>query len=251
MNSSIQLIKFANLALALIPVLVVVGIFYKWALNFRNVLYAVFRMVVQLLLIGYFLIYIFESNSPWIVILILAVMVFASSWISLTSIKAKRKVFYKRALFSITVGGGTTLFLITQGVLDLHPWYWPRYMIPLAGMIFANAMNSVSLAAERLEAELARNVHYEKARSIALRASLIPITNSLFAVGLVSLPGMMTGQIIAGQIPVEAVKYQIMVMFMLAGGTSMGAILMALLVFRRLFNTRHQLRARLIRRHAR
>ena len=86
MNNSIQLIKFTNLALALIPVLVVVGIFYKWALNFRNALYAVFRMVVQLLLIGHFLIYIFESNSPWIVILILAVMVFASSWTSLHSI---------------------------------------------------------------------------------------------------------------------------------------------------------------------
>jgi putative ABC transport system permease protein len=119
-------------------------------------------MVVQLLLIGYFLIYIFESNSPWIVILSMAVMVFASSWISLNTIKAKRKVFYKRALFSITVGGGTTLLLITQGVLNLHPWYWPRYMIPLAGMIFANAMNSVSLAAERLEAECEEVIRFNK-----------------------------------------------------------------------------------------
>jgi putative ABC transport system permease protein len=229
MNNSIQLIKFTNLALALIPVLVVVGIFYKWALNFRNALYAVFRMVVQLLLIGYFLIYIFESNSPWIVILILAVMVFASSWISLHSIKAKRKVFYKRALFSIAVGGGTTLLLITQGVLDLHPWYWPRYMIPLAGMIFATAMNSVSLAAERLEAELARNVHYEEARSIAFRASLIPITNSLFAVGLVSLPGMMTGQILSGISPLIAVRYQIMVMCMIFGSAGISSACFLLL----------------------
>jgi putative ABC transport system permease protein len=223
MNSSIQLIKFANLALAFIPVLVVVGIFYKWSLNFRNALYAIFRMVVQLLLIGYFLIYIFESNNPWMVILTLSVMVFASSWISLHSIKAKRKVFYKRALFSITVGGGITLLLITQGVLDLHPWYWPRYMIPLAGMIFANAMNSVSLAAERLEAEVARNVYYEEARSIALRASLIPITNSLFAVGLVSLPGMMTGQILTGISPLIAVRYQIMVMCMIFGSAGISS----------------------------
>jgi putative ABC transport system permease protein len=229
MNSSIQLIKFTNLALAFIPVLVVVGIFYKWALNFRNALYAIFRMVVQLLLIGYFLIYIFESNSPWIVILILAVMVFASSWISLHAIKAKRKVFYKRVLFSITVGGGTTLLLITQGVLDLHPWYWPRYMIPLAGMIFANAMNSVSLAAERFEAELARNVHYEEARSIAFRASLIPITNSLFAVGLVSLPGMMTGQILSGISPLIAVRYQIMVMCMIFGSAGISSACFLLL----------------------
>jgi putative ABC transport system permease protein len=223
MNSSIQLIKFTNLALAVIPVLVVVGILYKWALNYRNAVYAVFRMLVQLLLIGYFLIYIFESNSPWIIMLILAIMVCASSWISLQSIKAKRKMFYKKALLSITIGGGTTLFLITQGVLDLHPWYLPRYMIPLAGMIFANAMNSVSLAAERLEAELARNVHYEKARGIALRASLIPITNSLFAVGLVSLPGMMTGQILSGISPLIAVRYQIMVMCMIFGSAGLSS----------------------------
>jgi len=215
MNSSIQLIKFTNLALAFIPVLAVVGIFYKWSLNFRNALYAIFRMVIQLLLIGYFLIYIFESNSAWIVIIILAVMVLASSWIALHTIKTKRKELYKRTLLSITIGGVTTLLLITQGVLDLHPWFWPQYMIPLAGMIFANAMNSVSLAAERLDAEIARDVHYEEARSIALRASLIPITNSLFAVGLVSLPGMMTGQILSGISPLIAVRYQIMVMCMI------------------------------------
>jgi len=215
MNSSIQLIKFTNLALAFIPVLAVVGIYYKWSLNFRNALYAIFRMVIQLLLIGYFLIYIFESNSAWIVIIILAVMVLASSWIALHTIKAKRKELYKRTLLSITIGGVTTLLLITQGVLDLHPWFWPQYMIPLAGMIFANAMNSVSLAAERLDAEIARDVHYEEARSIALRASLIPITNSLFAVGLVSLPGMMTGQILSGISPLIAVRYQIMVMCMI------------------------------------
>lgn len=223
MNSSIQLINFTNLALAFIPVLVVVGILYKWNLNYRNAVYAIFRMLVQLLLIGYFLIYIFESNNPWIIMLILAIMVCASSWISLHSIKAKRKMFYKKALLSITIGGGTTLFLITQGVLDLHPWYLPRYMIPLAGMIFANAMNSVSLAAERLEAELARNVHYEKACGIALRASLIPITNSLFAVGLVSLPGMMTGQILSGISPLIAVRYQIMVMCMIFGSAGLSS----------------------------
>lgn len=107
-----------------------------------------------------------------------------------------------------------TLLLITQGVLDLSPWYWPRYLIPLAGMIFANAMNSVSLAAERLTAEIDRDVPYEQARSIALRASLIPKTNALLAVGLVSLPGMMTGQILSGISPLIAVRYQIMVMCM-------------------------------------
>ena len=88
-------------------------------------------------------------------------------------------------------------------------------MIPIAGMVFASSMNGVSLAAERLKAELDRNISYDKAKSIALKASLIPITNSLFAVGLVSLPGMMTGQILSGISPHIAIRYQIMVMCMI------------------------------------
>lgn len=227
MINSIQVIPFANLALAFIPVLAVIGILYKWSLDYRSSLYAVSRMLVQLLLVGYFLTYLFESDSAWIVIAVLAIMVLASSWIALRTIKTRRRILYKKALYSITIGGGIVLLLISQVVLELHPWYWPRYLIPLAGMIFANAMNSVSLAAERLEAEIKRDVQYGEARGIALRAGLIPITNSLFAVGLVSLPGMMTGQILSGISPLIAVRYQIMVMCMVfsAAGISTACFL--------------------------
>ena len=214
MSNSVQIIPFTNLALAFIPVFVVAGILYKWTADGHNTLYAVFRMLVQLLLIGYFLIFIFESDSGWVVMGVLVVMLCTSSWIALRTIKSRRLLLYKKAFYAITLGGGITLLLITQGVLDLDPWYSPRYLIPLAGMIFANAMNSVSLAAERLTAEMDRDVQYEQARNIAFRASLIPITNSLFAVGLVSLPGMMTGQILSGISPLIAVRYQIMVMCM-------------------------------------
>ena len=96
-------------------------------------------------------------------------------------------------------------------------------MIPLGGMIFANCMNSISLAAERLESELKQGQPYEKAKVIALRTSLIPITNMLLAVGLVSLPGMMTGQILSGVSPLIAVRYQIMVMCMIFGSSGISA----------------------------
>jgi putative ABC transport system permease protein len=214
MSNSVQIIPFTNLALAFIPVFVVAGILYKWTADGHNTLYAVFRMLIQLLLIGYFLIFIFESDSAWVVMGVLVVMLCTSSWIALRTIKSHRLLLYKKAFYAITLGGGITLLLITQGVLDLDPWYSPRYLIPLAGMIFANAMNSVSLAAERLTAEMDRDVQYAQARNIAFRASLIPITNSLFAVGLVSLPGMMTGQILSGISPLIAARYQIMVMCM-------------------------------------
>lgn len=221
-NDSIQIIPFTNLALAFIPAFVVVGILYKWSSGHRNAIYAISRMLLQLLLIGYFLAYLFDSDSALVVIVVLGVMVFASSWIALRTIKARR-LLYLKALCSIILGGGTTLLLVSQGVLNLHPWYCPTYLIPLAGMIFANAMNSVSLAADRLEAEITRKIHYEQARNIAFKASLIPITNSLFAVGLVSLPGMMTGQILSGVSPLIATRYQIMVMCMVFGSAGISS----------------------------
>jgi putative ABC transport system permease protein len=182
------------------------------------------------MIIGYFLSYIFASDSAAVVVLILAVMVFSSSWIALGTIKLDRLTLYKYACISIAFGGGLTLALITQGVLTLDPWYTPQSMIPIAGMIFANAMNSVSLAAERLDAEIGRNVAYDDARKIALQSSLIPVINSLFAVGLVSLPGMMTGQILSGVSPLIAVRYQIMVMCMVFGASGIATAYFLVLV---------------------
>ena len=219
MNNAIQTIPLINLAIAFVPVMVGLVILFKWSLNSNRAIYAVARMLLQLLLIGYFLTYIFGSESAGIVIVILAVMVFSSSWIALGTVPDKRKTLYKLALISITVGGGMTLLLVTQGVLNLQPWYLPRFMIPIAGMIFANSMNSVSLAAERFTAEIQRGGSYKESRNTALQASLIPVINSLFAVGLVSLPGMMTGQILSGVSPLIAVRYQIMVMCMIFGSS--------------------------------
>ncbi|VAX28349.1 Probable iron export permease protein FetB [hydrothermal vent metagenome] len=230
MNNGIQLIPFLNLALAFIPAGVVVIIFLKWSLDFRESLHAITRMLAQLLLVGYFLAFIFDSDSALIVLGVLTVMVFASSWIALRTIKLERKNLFFKAFFAIFLGGSLTLLLVSQGVLNLNPWYSPRYLIPLAGMIFSQAMNSVSLAAERMRAESGRGLDYEKARGIALRASLIPITNSLFAVGLVSLPGMMTGQILSGISPLIAVRYQIMVMCMVYGASGMASALFLTLI---------------------
>ena len=230
MNNSIQTIPLVNLAFAFIPVFIVVGILYRWSLGYGNALYAASRMLVQLLLIGYFLAFIFESDSSWLVLAVLAVMVFAASWIALGTVKERQRPLYSKALCAIAFSGGLTLLLVTQGVLGLQPWYRPSYFIPLAGMIFANSMNSVSLAAERLEAEIGRGMNYNEARNTAFRASLIPITNTLFAVGLVALPGMMTGQILSGVSPLIAARYQIMVMCMIFGSAGISSALFLILI---------------------
>ena len=219
MNNTLQAIPLINLSMAFLPALISIYILFRWSLNAGNAVYALLRMLVQLLLIGYFLTYIFESDSSGIVLLILAVMVIASSWIALGTVPGKRTMLYKYALSSIFFGGGVVLILITQIVLNLEPWYSPQTMIPIAGMIFANSMTSVSLAVERMNAEMSRDVPYHEARRIALQSSLIPVINSLFAVGLVSLPGMMTGQILSGVSPLIAARYQIVVMCMILGSS--------------------------------
>ena len=223
MKSTLHMIPFANLLLAFIPVAAVVGVLYVWSLKSRTALYAVARMLGQLLLIGYILTFIFESNRASIVIVVLSIMLLAASWIALRPIRIKSKEVYAKALVSITVGGLTTLVLITQGVLGLETWYQPDFVIPLAGMIFANSMNTISLAAERFEAETQRGVQYIEARQVALKASLIPRINSFFAVGLVSFPGMMTGQILSGIAPLIAARYQIMVMCMIFGSAGISS----------------------------
>lgn len=221
MNDTIQVIAPLNLALAFVPVLLVIAILWKWSLQAGNAVYAIFRMLIQLLLVGYILTTIFAAEQAWIVVAVMLVMVIAASWIALGTVKQKRKQLYLQGFVSIGLGGGLTLLLVTQLVISLDPWFEPRYMIPLAGMIFANSMNSISLAAERLAAELSRDIEFTRARNEAFQAAFIPTINSMLAVGLVSLPGMMTGQILSGVSPIVAAHYQIVVMCMIFGSAGL------------------------------
>ena len=223
MLASIQIIPLSDLAIAFIPVAVVVLILYRWSLGGRFAMYALARMLLQLLAIGYVLTYIFRADQPWIVLVVLVTMLGAASWIALRPLQVKGLSLYSKALASITVGGVLTLLLVTQAVLKIDPWFAPSNMIPLAGMIFATAMNTISIAAERFQAEKLRGTAYEEARSTAIRAALIPLVNSLLAVGLVSLPGMMTGQILSGVDPLIAARYQIVVMCMIFGSSGISS----------------------------
>ena len=215
MSSSVVTLSLVQLAFAFIPVGLTVLILMKWSMSAGNVLYALARMLVQLLLIGYVLAWIFDAESGWLILLVLLIMVTASSWIALRTVPQQRWQLLAASLVGIAVGGGFTLILISQVVLQLDPWYMPRYLVPLAGMVFANAMMSVSLAAERFYAELDHGATWAQAQATAYQAAMIPVINSLFAVGLVSLPGMMTGQILSGVTPLIAARYQIMVMCMI------------------------------------
>ena len=218
-----------DLAVALIPTLVVIVILAVWSLNSKTAIYASVRMLIQLIAIGYILTSIFSIDNSSVVLLVLAVMLLVASWIALRPLKQRSLRLFFEALFAIFVGGVSTLMLTTIAVLQIDYWYEPQYVIPLAGMIFSNAMNTVSLAAERFEADSPALENYSNARNSAYMASLIPSINTFFAVGLVALPGMMTGQILSGVSPLVAAKYQIVIMSVLFGSSGISAALFLLL----------------------
>ena len=223
-------ITLVDIAVAFIPVLVTLVIIFYWSNSIRHASISILRMLMQLLLIGYALEFIFGSNNQWVIIAVLCFMLTAASWIALGAMPVKRSSSVGLQHGRDRVGGLFNLILITQGVLHVDPWYQPAVMIPLAGMIFSNSMNSVSLAGERLFSELEHHQDYARARNTAFQAALIPITNSLLAVGLVSLPGMMTGQILAGTSPLIAARYQIMVMCMIFSSAGISTALFLWLI---------------------
>jgi putative ABC transport system permease protein len=222
-NGSVPAIDVLGLSIAFIPALLVIGVMYRWSSGAGTALYATVRMLVQLLLIGYVLIFVFETDRIAVVAVVLAIMLVVASAIAVRTLNDREPRHYFRALIAISVGGLLTLALVTAGVLRVEPWFAPRYVVPLAGMTIAGAMNAVSLAAERFEAERGRGESAVDARRKAIQAALIPVVNSLFAVGLVSLPGMMTGQVLSGVSPLVAAKYQIVVMTMLLGAAGLAA----------------------------
>ena len=222
---SVTTIPIASLLLGFVPVLLLIVIMRSWGLNAFQAMYANIRMLVQLLLIGYVLTYIFETDEPVLVVLVVVFMIAMSSWIALRPLTDRGIKPYSIVTIAIGVSGLGVLILVTQIILELPRWFEPRFVIPLAGMIFANSMNTISLAGERFHAERGRGEDYLSARRLAMEAAMIPQVNALLAVGLVSLPGMMTGQILSGVEPLTAARYQIMVMCMIFSTAGLAAVI--------------------------
>lgn len=225
-----QNITLLNLSLGFIPVIITFMFMWSWSLSIRKAVSSVIRMLLQLILIGYALNFIFDSSSSYLILILLCLMLVAASWISMSHLEIPGRMLYIYSLVAIAIGGVFTLVITTQGILNVDPWYKPQVIIPIAGMIFSNAMTSISLAAERFYSEFKHQPDYVSCRNIAFQAALIPMINALLAVGLVSLPGMMTGQILSGVSPLIAVRYQIMVMLMVFGASGISAALFLIMI---------------------
>lgn len=253
-------LHYADLAIAALLVVLNGGLSIALKLGLeRQLAIATVRMIVQLLLVGFVLTTLFSLVSPfWTALAALAMVLFAGREIMA---RQERRL---TGLWSYGLGTGcmmmaaslVTIFaLLTQ--LHADPWYHPRYTLPLLGMILGNTMTGISLGLHTLTTELVRGRNAVEAQLMlgatrrqallpatraALRSALMPIVNSMAATGLVSLPGMMTGQILAGVAPVEAVKYQLLIMFLIAGGTGLGAVAAVVAGGYRLTDGRHRLR---------
>ena len=222
--NEVEIIPIANLLLGFLPVMLLIVVMKLWGLNAFQPIYANFRMLIQLLLIGYVLTYIFETDQPVVILLVILFMILMSSWIALRPLQERGIKAFMVVIASLGLSGLAVLFLISQFIVELPRWFEPNFIIPIAGMIFANSMNTVSLAGERFSTEKERGKNYREARRIALETAMIPQINALLAVGLVSLPGMMTGQILSGIEPLTAARYQIMVMCMIFSTAGLSAV---------------------------
>ncbi|MBT8445625.1 MAG: ABC transporter permease [Gammaproteobacteria bacterium] len=229
---SIEAIPIGRLLLAFIPTVVVIAIMHGWGQRSGRAVAALGRMLAQLIAVGFVLVFVFESHSGLVILSVLAVMAVAAGWLALNTVEGGRRALFPASVAAVVLGGTPVVVLVTQGILRLDPWFRPNYLIPLAGMVYAQSMTGISLASERLRAESGAGKTFEAARDTAYRAAMIPVINSLLSVGIIFLPGMMTGQILAGVSPLLAVRYQVMVMCMIFGATGLSTALFLLMIER-------------------
>ncbi|HAZ62123.1 MAG TPA: iron export ABC transporter permease subunit FetB [Armatimonadetes bacterium] len=259
---TIKDLSYVDLLISTATLLLPIWLSYRGRLNIhRDLIVGAARCFAQLTLMGYLLKYIFDLNSAPAVLALLGAMVFFAAQTVSGRLRERLTGLLGHSLLSVGITSFLTLAFVTQIVVRVEPWYSPRYLVGLAGMIIGNAMNGSALAAERLISELKlraqaievllalgatpRQATAEAVRA-TIRASLIPPVNSLMTVGLVHLPGIMTGQILGGAPPDTATRYQIMIMYTLTFVSAMTAIAMTTLTVSRFFTPRAQLRQDLL-----
>ncbi len=251
MNMPVVSISDAHLTLSLVLVLAAGGVSALFQLGLlRSLLWGTFRCVVQLSLVGYALGWIFAVDRPELVALIVALMAGVAARTATRRTPNVREFPTLIAFVSLVSSTYLVTTIVCGLIIRAHPWYTARVAIPIAGMILGNAVTGTALSLDRLYAEIrARKDEVEALLALgaapreavrdcvreAVRAGMTPTINSLMVVGLVSLPGMMTGQILGGVSPAEAVRYQIVVMLMIAAAAATGSMLLVGLSMRRLF----------------
>jgi len=244
-----------GLALGLMVIAIALSAWQKLGLE-KSLAIATGRTVLQLLVVGYVLEIIFALNNPWAVLAILVVMLTIATIVTRNRISKKIPNLLPIVGGSVLISTAFTLAYVTLLVLQPNPWYEPRYLIPLAGILLGNAMNAAAIAGDRfvstmnasqleVETYLSLGATPKQAtelyRKDAIKAGLIPTLNTMTVVGIVTLPGAFTGQVLGGINPLNAALYQMLIMFILAIATLITTILVIQGVDRQFFNANAQL----------
>jgi putative ABC transport system permease protein len=225
----------------------------------RQILVAAVRMVAQLAIVGLVLRHVFATSSAAATLAVVFFMVAAAAREVATRPKQrlKRHMNVRISAAVVSCAGFATVMLALTTAVRPTPWYEPRYAIPLMGIVLGSVLNAASIALDgildgvmreraRIEARLALGTPFRDAIGPlvrnATRRGMIPVANQMSAAGIITLPGIMTGQLLAGMDPIEAVKYQILLMFLLAGASGLASVGAALLAVRALSDDRQRLR---------
>jgi putative ABC transport system permease protein len=216
-----------------------------------SLLMSTLRTYLQLIALGFVLTWVFSNYTVWIVLALFFFMIVMTVQILLKRVTDKPSSLYANTLIAVIISGVVVTFSVTGLIIRVDPWYDPRYVLAIGGMVLGNSMNSIALALERLFDDLKkRRAEVNQALAFggtpweaslpsiqtALSAGLTPIMNSMNAVGLVHIPGMMTGQLLAGADPLQAAKYQIIVMLMISAATTIGAMISVFLAYRQAYD---------------
>ncbi|GAB4240351.1 MAG: iron export ABC transporter permease subunit FetB [Stanieria sp.] len=243
------------LALGIIGIAIALSLWQKLGLE-GQLLYGAGRSLLQLMVVGYILEFIFALNTSWSVMLIVGVMISIATVVTRNRIGKKIQGLFPMIWLSLVASSSLTIGYIILLIIQPPTWYEPQYLIPLVGMLLGNAMNGASLAGERLVSAIKHNrLEIETHLSLgatpkqaittyqkdAIRAGLIPTINQMMVVGIVSLPGMFTGQVLASGNPLDAASYQILILFAIALTNLTATLLITESVYRRFFNQDAQL----------
>lgn len=243
------------LCLGIIGIAIVLSLWQKLELE-KQLAYSAIRSMMQLIAIGYILDIVFAIDHWWAVLIILGVMISIASVVARNRIEQKMPGLLQTVILSLVASSAFTLGYVILLIIQPDRWYEPQYLIPLAGMLFGNAMNSASLAGDRLlssikhhrweiETYLCLGATPQQAiagyQQEAIRIGLIPILNNMVVMGLVSLPGMFTGQVLGGSDPLDAASYQILIVFAIVLTNTIATLLVTQGIYQGFFNQNEQL----------
>ncbi|MBZ5752273.1 MULTISPECIES: ABC transporter permease [Metabacillus] len=257
MDNVIRDIEFWRLVAGYIFILLLIA-FVKWRglKREKRIIISTARMTIQLILVGYILTYIFEKPNPYLITLIVLFMLIFAIFNTYKQVAKPISKKLKRIIaMSMTAGSLITLLYFNFVVIHFQPWYEPQYLIPIAGMIIGNSMTGVTLGVKSLLEGIQREKHLiegalmlgaspeKSTKSIvnsAFDSAILPSINSLVGMGIVFLPGMMTGQILAGISPLTAIEYQIAVLLGITGSVALTVMIFTYFGYKTFFNDRDQ-----------